>query len=136
MDTRWVAERFDARASTYDHSEAHRWQARQAVDFLAPDRGERVLDVATGTGMAAREVSTRLGQGGVVVGTDVAGQMLQTARRAHESGRGWFVQADAAASPFGAETFDAVVCVAGVPYFPDSENDQESRPVASDPFPD
>lgn len=119
MDTRWVARRFDARASTYDHSEAHRWQARHAVDFLGPAPGERVLDVATGTGMAAREVSARLGAGGAVVGIDVAGQMLRTARRAHQGGRGWFVQADAAASPFGSETFDAVLCVAGVPYFPD-----------------
>lgn len=120
MDARWVAERFDARASTYDHSQAHRWQARQAVEFLAPRPGERVLDVATGTGMAAREVSARLGAGDAVVGTDVAAHMLQTARRAHEdSGRGWFLQADAATSPFRPDTFDAVVCVAGVPYFPD-----------------
>lgn len=119
MDTRWVAERFDGRASTYDHSEAHRWQARQAVEVLAPSASERVLDVATGTGMAAREVSARLGADGIVVGTDVAAQMLQTARRAHRGGRGWFVQADAAASPFGPGTFDAVICVAGAPYFPD-----------------
>ncbi|MGH3904067.1 MAG: class I SAM-dependent methyltransferase [Pseudonocardiaceae bacterium] len=115
----WVAEKFDRRAASYDQSASHRWQAQQAVEFLAPARGERVLDVATGTGLAAREAVGLLGPDGFVVGTDISAGMLRVAREAAGGQRCWFVQADAAAAPFRSGVFDAVACVAGVSYLPD-----------------
>lgn len=77
----WVAEKFDRRAASYDDSAVHRWQAEQAVKLLAPGRGQWVLDVVTGTGLAARGVAKRLGAGGAVVGLDVSLGMLRQARR-------------------------------------------------------
>jgi hypothetical protein len=53
-DTTWIAHEFDRRAATYDESEMHRWQADQAVQLLRPQPGQRILDIATGTGLAAR----------------------------------------------------------------------------------
>lgn len=119
MDRGWVAEKFNRRAPSYDQSASHRWQARQAVDVFAPTRGERLLDIATGTGLAARAAVSRLGRDGAVVGSDVAAGMLRAARRTVDDQRCWFVQADAAASPFASGAFDGVLCVAGAPYFPD-----------------
>ena len=115
----WVAEKFDRRAPSYDQSASHRWQARQAVEFLAPASGARVLDVATGTGLAAREAVQRVGRAGSVIGTDISMGMLRTAREAMAGRTGWFVQADAAAAPFAGGAFDAALCVAGVSYLPD-----------------
>lgn len=89
------------------------------MEFLAPSKGERVLDVATGTGLAVREAVGRVGSTGLVVGTDISAGMLRVARAVLEGRRCWFARADAAAAPFVSGVFDAVLCVAGVPYFAD-----------------
>ncbi|MGH3983776.1 MAG: class I SAM-dependent methyltransferase [Pseudonocardiaceae bacterium] len=117
----WVAEKFDRRALSYDQSAVHRWQATQAARFLAPRRGVDVLDVATGTGLVARELTGWLGSSGRIVGIDVSVEMLRRARRVCDPGVSRFVRANAQALPFRAGVFDAVVCVAAVPYFPDPE---------------
>jgi ubiquinone/menaquinone biosynthesis C-methylase UbiE len=116
---RWVAATFDRRAPRYDLSAMHRWQAELAVEFLAPVPGQRILDVATGTGLAARAAAARLGSRGAVIGVDISAGMLRQAQQAPGERRCWFVRADAAAAPFPAEVFDAVLCVAAVPYFAD-----------------
>lgn len=116
---RWIAERFDRRALTYDHSAVHRWQAVQAGRFLAPRRGADVLDVATGTGLVARELVGPLGPSGRVVGIDMSVEMLRQARRVCDPSACCFIRADAQALPFRGGVFDAVVCVAAVPYFAD-----------------
>lgn len=116
---RWVAANFDRRAPSYDQSRMHRWQAEQAVDLLAPAPGQRILDVATGTGLAAQAAAARLGSSGAVIGVDISAGMLRQAQRPPGERRCWFVRADAAAAPFPAAVFDAVLCVAAVPYFSD-----------------
>lgn len=88
------------------------------MGFLQVGPGERVLDVATGTGLAGREVSTGGGPPGAVVGVDVSMGMLRQARRVSDTSC-HYVCADASALPFSAGAFDAVLCVAAVSYFPD-----------------
>ena len=61
QDRRAISERFDRRAATYDQSGMHQWQARQAARLLAPVAGQSLLDIATGTGLAARAVSDLTG---------------------------------------------------------------------------
>jgi ubiquinone/menaquinone biosynthesis C-methylase UbiE len=46
--------------------------------------GDRVLDIACGTGIVARTAAKRLGDNGSMVGLDVSGPMLATARTAPE----------------------------------------------------
>jgi ubiquinone/menaquinone biosynthesis C-methylase UbiE len=80
---------------------------------LAP--GDRVLDVACGTGIVARLAKERLGDAGTVVGVDLSPGMLAVARR---SGKGidWR-EGDAAALPLAdGERFDVVVCQQGLQF--------------------
>jgi demethylmenaquinone methyltransferase / 2-methoxy-6-polyprenyl-1,4-benzoquinol methylase len=57
----------------------HRWRTR-AADLAAVGPGDRVLDVACGTGDLALELAARVGPAGEVVGCDFSERMLELAR--------------------------------------------------------
>ena len=77
---------FDRIARVYDRMNSvmtaglhHQWRSR-AVDLAAVAPGDRVLDVACGTGDLSLELARRVGAGGAVVGCDFSEQMLALAR--------------------------------------------------------
>src|SRR2546430_6001823 len=57
----------------------HRWRER-AADLANVGPGDRVLDVATGTGDLAVELARRVGPEGEVIGCDFSEGMLELAR--------------------------------------------------------
>ena len=78
---------FDRIAGVYDRMNSvmtagmhHRWRER-AADLARVSPGDRVLDVATGTGDLAVELDRRVSPGGEVVGMDFSESMLELARR-------------------------------------------------------
>ena len=87
------------------------------VDAASLAPGDRVLDVACGTGVVAREAARRLGERGRVVGLDASACMLDRARAA-APGVEWR-EGDAAALPFPDESFDDVLCQAALMFLPD-----------------
>ena len=68
--------------------------------------GDRVLDIATGTGLVAREASALARAEGLVVGLDISAGMLAVARRAAQNSL--LVQADAETLPVANGRFDMV----------------------------
>ena len=77
---------FDRIARLYDRMNTvmtaglhHKWR-RRAVDLAAVAPGDRVLDVATGTGDLAFELARRVAPGGEVIGVDFSEGMLDLAR--------------------------------------------------------
>ncbi len=91
-----------------------------AASALQP--GQRVLDAACGSGIAARLAAAAVGSGGAVIGTDIDEGMLAVARRtATRDGAAaidW-QRADAMDLPFPNASFDAVLCFEGLQFFPD-----------------
>jgi ubiquinone/menaquinone biosynthesis C-methylase UbiE len=79
--------------------------------------GDRVLDVACGTGVVARTAAERVAPNGTVAGVDLNPAMLAVARRIAPE-IDWRV-GDAAALPFGEDAFDVVTCQAAIFFFPD-----------------
>lgn len=92
--------------------------ARVMLEEVALTTGDRVLDIACGTGVVARLAKERLGDDGVVVGVDVSPQMLAVARDVAPA-IDWR-EGDAAALPLlDGEQFDVAICHQGLQFFPD-----------------
>ena len=105
-----------------------RWAGAGAGPFAATarlvrmagiKRGDRVLDMACGTGAASRRAAAAAGRTGSVVGFDMSASALRIARRFAGSASAHFCLADAETVRF-AGAFDAAVCQYALFYFPDS----------------
>jgi demethylmenaquinone methyltransferase/2-methoxy-6-polyprenyl-1,4-benzoquinol methylase len=118
---------FDRIASFYDVMNSvmtaglhHRWRAR-AADLARVGPGGRVLDVATGTGDLAVELTRRVGAQGEVVGTDFSEEMLARARQKAAAG-GLdiaFEWGNALELPYASDRFDAATVGFGARNFSD-----------------
>jgi hypothetical protein len=94
------------------------------LDLAAIGPGDRVLDIAAGAGDQTLQIAERVGQGGYVLATDVAPNILafaaENARRAgHRHVETREMDGEELAVPEG--TFDAVVSRVGLIYFPDRQ---------------
>ena len=87
---------------------------------LAP--GERVLDVAAGTGFVTFAAARSVGKDGLAVGVDLSGQMVETARRradVRRIGNVHFERMDAARLELPDAGFDVALCAMGLMYTTD-----------------
>ena len=92
------------------------WVTRVA-DSARIQTGQRVLDVACGTGVLAREVAERVGPAGHVAGLDPSPGMLAVGKE-REPAIDW-TEGVAEALPFPEASFDAVVSQFGLMFFTD-----------------
>jgi ubiquinone/menaquinone biosynthesis C-methylase UbiE len=91
--------------------------APHLVTAAAVAPGDRVLDVACGTGIVARVAADRVGEQSRVVGLDLNEAMLTVARRVRPDLE-WH-QGDAGALPFPDSAFDVAMCQSGLMFVPD-----------------
>lgn len=106
-----VASRYDLMNDLMSGGLHRAWKA-WAVNLAAPRPGERVLDLAGGTGDLAGALAQRVGPQGQVVLSDINGAMLAVGRdRLIDTGAGGKVepvQADAERLPFPDNSFDLI----------------------------
>ncbi len=95
--------------------------ATDLVSLGEPQAGERVLDVASGTGVVARLSAKNVGPAGKVVGLDINPGMVATARSLPSAPGVSFewIEGSAVAMPLPDAAFDLVLCQQGVQFFPD-----------------
>ncbi len=88
-------------------------------DAAALRPGERVLDVACGTGVVARLAAERVGATGTVAGIDINPGMLAVARSVTPGGTPieWY-ESSVEELPLPDESFDVVLCSLGTQFFP------------------
>lgn len=91
--------------------------APKVADLARIEPGQKVLDVACGTGILAREVILRTGSKGYVAGVDPSAGMLAVASQL-EPAVDWR-EGFAESLPFPDESFDAVVSQFGLMFFTD-----------------
>jgi len=118
-----VRRMFDNIAPTYERINAifsfgrdRAWR-RELVRAAEVTPGERVLDIACGTGDVVRAFE-RFSRAGRVVGADFAARMLDRARNRSGPVVSW-CRADALQLPFADAVFDVVSCAFGVRNFQD-----------------
>ena len=131
----------------FRRDQAAAWQFQNCVVpyFLGPwipdllgcaglQKGDRVLDVACGTGAVTRAIAEKVGSSGHVAGLDMSPEMVAVAEQV--SGKlvpaiEWHI-GDAARLPFADSSFDAVLCQQGLQFFTDRRGAvQEFRRVLS-----
>ena len=119
-----VAEVFHSVAARYDimndvlSGGMHRLWKRFTIELSGVRRGNKVLDIAGGTGDLARKFSSLVGPEGEVVLADINASMLKVGRDRlldkGVSGNINFVQADAEKLPFPDNLFDVVTIAFGL----------------------
>jgi SAM-dependent methyltransferase len=95
--------------------------AKVLLDYAKPQKGERVLDVACGTGIVSRQVAPMVGVEGSVTGLDITPAMLDVACSIPQS-EGVAIEwreGNALSLPFSDRSFDLVLCQQGLQFFPD-----------------
>ena len=112
---------WDRAATIYDQ----RWEQQLApanerlLELAELEPGERVLDVACGTGALTFPAAEAVGSNGAVVGVDISDEMVSLAkveaiRRGEQTVN--FEQMDAEELGFEDNTFDVVICGMGLMY--------------------
>lgn len=93
--------------------------ADDLINIAGLQPGQRVLDVACGTGVVTRLAAERVGATGAVTGLDVNPGMLAVARSQSLSGNSikW-CEASAESMPFPDQAFDVVLCQMGLQFVP------------------
>ncbi len=100
------------------------YSADKMVARLKPKPGEKVLDVATGTGAVALAAAQAVGAGGRVVGIDIAEAMLAEAEkkiRKFGINNIDLHTMDASALDFRSGYFDSVTCAYALFFLPDMQ---------------
>jgi ubiquinone/menaquinone biosynthesis C-methylase UbiE len=89
----------------------------------------RILETAAGTGIVTRAVRAAVPTAEVVA-TDINPAVVEFAARHFQSEGVTFQAADAERLPFGDESFDLVICLFGIMFFPDKVRaNEEARRV-------
>ena len=96
-------------------------KAQELVALAALQPGARVLDVACGTGVVARQAAHAVGTTGQVTGLDINEGMLHVARTVPPPVGAPITwrEGSVMALPFPDATFDTVLCQWGLEFFPD-----------------
>jgi demethylmenaquinone methyltransferase/2-methoxy-6-polyprenyl-1,4-benzoquinol methylase len=115
--------KFDSISGRYDFlnhllsaGQDYHWRRAMVAEVDARG-GDRILDLATGTGDSARSLVER---GNTVVGVDLSLPMLQRAQQKISWSRYCLANGSAYALPLKSERFDAATCAFGIRNMPDT----------------
>jgi ubiquinone/menaquinone biosynthesis C-methylase UbiE len=117
-----VVEFFDRRNAYDREGDRHPREANLLLESVNLQQGQKVLDIATGTGLVAIPAAQRVGIEGYVVGVDFSSGMLHQARQKIDAAQLpniELIEADAESLDFSDRSFDAIFCCSAITYLPD-----------------
>lgn len=118
---------WDRASDYYERYWAKQLQPAQdlMLEMAQLQSGEKVVDIACGTGLVTFRAARQVAPDGHVVGTDISEEMVQTARQIAQRenlNHSSFERMDAEALDFTEDTFDAALDGLGLMYVPDPVN--------------
>lgn len=114
-----VSEFFNQRTAYDLEGSRHPHEANLLLKSVPLQEGQRVLDVATGTGLIALPAAQKVGLEGYVLGIDISPGMLHQARQKIEAlglKNIEFIQTDADYLDCADESFDVIFCCSAIMY--------------------
>ncbi len=112
---------FNSRTN-YDNGRFYKAIANRLIEFANLQNGQKILDIATGTGIVALDAAEKVGSQGKVIGVDISTGMLNNAKQklAETNLQNVeFIEANAETLDFSDNSFDAVLCSLAVCYLTD-----------------
>jgi ubiquinone/menaquinone biosynthesis C-methylase UbiE len=108
-----IADLYSARSANYDNGAWHPHIAHRLIEYADIQPGQKILDLATGTGMVAIESAQIVGDEGYVIGIDISTEMVDRATQkiaALGLNNIEFQVADAESLDFSEHSFDLIFC--------------------------
>ncbi len=110
---------FNNRQNNYDTDYSYH-RGKRLVELTPIEKGQIILDVATGTGIAAIEAAKKLENTGKIIGVDFSPGMLDTAKKKIKKlglKNIEIRQADVDYLSFLPNSFDLILCSSALPWF-------------------
>jgi len=117
-----VTEFFNRRTAYDEEGPRHPREANLLLESVQLQKGQRILDVATGTGLVAIPAAQKVGSEGHVVGVDMSPGILYQARQKIEAAGLQnidLIEADADYINFSDGSFDVIFCCSAITYLTD-----------------
>lgn len=117
-----VAQYFDQRTNYDNESDFHPRIAQRLLDYAQLQPGDKVLDVATGTGLVAIAAAQQVAPNGWVMGVDLSEGMLSQAKRKIEALQLFNISlylTDAETLNLPDDCFDYILCSSALVYLTD-----------------
>lgn len=113
---------FNSRTNYDEGNKFHPALANRLIELARLQKGQRVLDIATGTGLVAIAAARIVGSEGRVVGVDISKGMLEQAQRKIDMNglkNVELLETDADYLDFTDGSFDTILCSSAIAYLTD-----------------
>ncbi|MBN1621290.1 MAG: class I SAM-dependent methyltransferase [Endomicrobiales bacterium] len=113
---------FDDHAPDWDskHKTVTADEADKAVLRFCINKGDRILDVGSGTGILLPHLKKKAGRNGKIIALDISQKMLDESEKKFGN-KFEYVCADVVSMPFENSVFDKVICFSCFPHFGDKQ---------------
>lgn len=114
-----VIDFFNSRTNYDAEGNAHPNEAKRLLKYVSLQSGQKVLDLAVGTGLVAIDAALKVAPNGSVIGVDISAGMLAQAEaklKKQKINNLELVLADVEAIAFKPEQFDVIFCCSALVY--------------------
>jgi ubiquinone/menaquinone biosynthesis C-methylase UbiE len=113
---------FNARTTYDQEGKDHPQEAEQLLSLVPIEKGQTILDIATGTALIAIDAAQKVGATGNIIGVDFSPIMLHQAREKIITlglNNVELIESDAELIEFTQSSFDAIFCCSAIVFIPD-----------------